>query len=377
MQILTPDGFRPFDGVARYWHESGIKFIFDDGTELSTAIDHRFIVNKNEMFAKDVKVGDYIGKRVREIKSAGEQFFYDPVNVSKNKIYCHDKDLVSHNTFFGTGDTLINAETLMSLRAKEPLRSLENGQLSIYSEPVDKHDYIMTVDVSKGRGQDYSTFTIIDISTVPFQQVAAYRNNTISPILFPNVIYKYANLYNKAYVVIENNDEGSLTCYGLHQELEYENMHVTSSVKTNSLGVMMNKKTKKIGCSGAKDFLEEGKLEVHDAQTISEISTFERKGQSFEASDGNHDDLMMNLVMFGYFATTSEFQQISDIDIKKVLFEQKERIIDEDVPPFGFIDNNEDLIEQYENVDEFGNQREEWQIVESPYEEYYKPTDIW
>jgi hypothetical protein len=110
------------------------------------------------------------------------------------------------NTFFGTGDTLINAETLLSFRAKPPTDVLEGGDLLVYEKPQQNHEYIMTVDVSKGRGQDYSTFTVIDIGARPFKQVAVYRNNTISPLLFPNIIYKYANLYNEAYVIIESND---------------------------------------------------------------------------------------------------------------------------------------------------------------------------
>src|SRR6056300_1713551 len=112
------------------------------------------------------------------------------------------------NTFFGTGDTLINAETLLSLRAHNPIRTLEAEDLLVYEEPEKNHEYLMMVDVAKGRGQDYSTFTVIDIGTRPFKQVAVYRNNTISPLLFPNIIYKYANLYNEAYVIIESNDSG-------------------------------------------------------------------------------------------------------------------------------------------------------------------------
>ena len=107
------------------------------------------------------------------------------------------------NTFFGTGDTLIGAETLMELRAGQPLRYIEAGDGLTYKDPEQGHEYIMCVDVGKGRGQDYSTFTIIDISVKPFNQVAVYRNNAISPLLFPSIIYKYAKSYNNAYVVIE------------------------------------------------------------------------------------------------------------------------------------------------------------------------------
>ena len=73
------------------------------------------------------------------------------------------------NTFFGTGDTLINAETLMSFRALPPAKILEGNSVWIYSDPVADHQYVMSVDVSKGRGQDYSTFNVIDISTRPFK----------------------------------------------------------------------------------------------------------------------------------------------------------------------------------------------------------------
>ena len=243
------------------------------------------------------------------------------------------------NTFFGTGDTLINAETLMNFRAKPPLKLLEGNSVWIYEEPQKKHDYIMTVDVSKGRGQDYSTFNVIDISTRPFKQVAVYRNNIISPILFPNVIYKYAKVYNDAYVVIESNDQGTVVCNGMYYDFEYENLHVESAVKANALGIEMNRKTKRLGCSNIKDILENNKLEIVDEHTILEISTFVAKGQSYEASDGNHDDLMMNLVMFGYFSTSNNFAELTDINIKKMLFDQRMQEIDDDVVPFGFIDD--------------------------------------
>jgi len=268
------------------------------------------------------------------------------------------------NTFFGTGNTLINAETLLSLRAGVPQRVLEGGLMLVYKEPASKHEYIMTVDVSKGRGQDYSTFTVIDISTRPFEQVAVYRNNTISPILFPNIIYKYANVYNQAYVVIEANDQGSLVCNGLYYDLEYENTHVSSAVKSSHIGVEMNKRVKRIGCSGIKDLLEEKKLSVVDEETIMEISTFVASGTSYEASEGNHDDLMMNLVMFGFFCTTEMFSNMTDINLKQMIFDEKMKLIEEDIVPFGFIDNGDEEIARIITQEEID--RNEWAIVYDP-----------
>ena len=264
------------------------------------------------------------------------------------------------NTFFGTGDTLINADTLLSLRAQNPINTLEGGLLKVYKEPVKGHEYIMTVDVSKGRGQDYSTFNLLDISSRPFEQVAVYRNNTISPLLFPNIIYKYAKSYNDAYVVVESNDQGTVVCNGLYHELEYENVHVESAIKADKIGIEITRKTKRLGCSAIKDILESRKLKIVDEQTILEISTFEAKGQSYEASDGNHDDLMMNLVMFGYFVSTQYFADMTDINLKQMLFEQRMKEIEDNIVPFGFIDDGQDFAEVLTQQD----RKDNWQVKE-------------
>ena len=189
------------------------------------------------------------------------------------------------NTFYGTGNTLIEGQVLLDLRAKPPIQTMEGGLMKIYEKPIKDHEYIMTVDVSHGGGGDYSTFTLFDVSVRPFKQVACYRNNTISPLLYPNVIYKYANLYNEAYVVVENNDQGMMVCVGLYQDLEYENIHLESAVKANAIGIRMDKRVKRIGCSGIKDIIENNKLDISDEETIMEISTFVSKGSSYEASE--------------------------------------------------------------------------------------------
>ena len=266
------------------------------------------------------------------------------------------------NTFFGTGNTLINAQTLLDLRASQPVKIMENGDMFVYKETVNKHDYILVADVAKGRGQDYSTFSLIDISTRPFEQVAVYRNNTISPLLFPNIIYKYANVYNKAYCIIESNDQGSVVCNGLYYDLEYENVHVESAIKANAVGIEINRKSKRLGFSALKDLMENNKIKVVDEQTILEISTFEAKGQTFEASTGNQDDLVMNLVLFGYFVSSAYFANLTDINIKDMIFKQKLKAIEEDIVPFGFIDDGSEQIEKLQNEESEDPMRRQWQI---------------
>lgn len=241
------------------------------------------------------------------------------------------------NTFFGTGNTLINADTLMNMKAALPIR--EHNDCKVYEPVKENADYIMTVDVSKGRGQDYSTFSIFNISERPFRQVAVYRSNLMSPILFPDVIHRWAREYNEAFVIVESNDVGSVVANGLYYDIEYDNLFVESFIKASAIGMNMSRKTKRIGCSHIKDLLEENKLIIVDLETISECSTFEAKGQSFEASDGNHDDLMMNLVMFGWYAGTEMFMNDTDIDVKEMLYNEQIRAIENEITPFGLIDN--------------------------------------
>ena len=210
----------------------------------------------------------------------------------------------------------------------------------------------MTVDVSKGRNQDYSTFTIIDVSEQPFEQVAVFRDNNISPMLLPDIIYKYANTYNEAYVVVESNDQGGVVCNGLYYDLEYENMFVESSIKANALGATMTRRVKRIGCSSIKDLIEQGKLKINDANTIVEMSTFVSKGNSYMAQAPNHDDLMMNLVLFAWFTTTDVFQALTNIDMKDMLYRERLAAIQDDMLPFGFLESGNYEKDKYTKDDD-------------------------
>ena len=158
-------------------------------------------------------------------------------------------------------------------------------------------------------------------------------------MLLPDIIYKYAKTYNDAYVIIESNDAGIVVCNGLYYDLEYEHMFVESAVKKSAIGVTMTRRVKRIGCSSIKDLIEQKKLIIKDAQTIIEMSTFVSKGSSFMALAPNHDDLMMNLVLFGWFTTTDIFTSISDIDMKNMLYKEQLQAIQDDMIPFGIIND--------------------------------------
>jgi hypothetical protein len=193
----------------------------------------------------------------------------------------------------------------------------------------------MFCDVSRGRGQDYSTFTVIDVSVNPFVQVCTYRDNMMSPLLFPDLLYKYATHYNECYVVVESNDAGQVVCNGLYYDLEYENVFVESMVRANAIGVTMTKKVKRMGCSNIRDIMEQKKLTINCEDTIREMSTFVAKGSSYEADHNNHDDLMMNLVLFGWFTSTQFFREATDVKLKHMLYKEKVQQLQDEVIPVG------------------------------------------
>ena len=244
------------------------------------------------------------------------------------------------NSFHGTGNTLISADILLALRSTEPQEYYNN--VKIFDQPEDGHSYLMFVDVSRGRGQDYSTFTVIDISCNPFVQVCTYRDNMISPLLFPDLLYKYAMHYNEAHVIVESNDAGQVVCNGLYYDLEYENVFVESMIKANAIGVTMTSKVKRIGCSNLRDIMSQKKLVIKDEETIREMSTFVAKGASYQADHNSHDDLMMNLVMFGWFTSTQFFAESTDVNMKHMLYKQKVQQMEDEVIPVGIMPASQD-----------------------------------
>lgn len=354
--------FVNFSGVRETKHQCYLKFTLDNGDDIISSLNHKFIVNDKEIIAKDLCVFDKISKTrtIIDIEFKNEQIMlYDPVEVSQTSAYIHDSGIISHNcNFIGSSNTLIDSPTLLSLSAREPIEI--HNLVKYYAEPVTNHKYIMTCDVSKGRGQDYSTFNIIDISVEPFNQVAVYRNNNISPLLFPDVIVRTAKLYNEALVIIENNDAGHVVCNAVYHEYEYENTFVESAVKSCGIGCTMTKRVKRLGCSNLKDIVERGKLQINDSDTIQELSSFEAKGGSYQAAGDSNDDLVMNLVLFSWFASTDMFSESAAVDLKDLLYSERIREMEDDVVPFGImpLDINDQLDNSHYDI--MRAEQEEW-----------------
>jgi hypothetical protein len=250
--------------------------------------------------------------------------------------------------FLGSVNTLINPTILKSLVYENPIQ--RNAGLDVYEETQKGHNYLLTVDVARGLGNDYSAFIVFDITEFPYKVVAKYRNNEIKPMLFPNIILDVAKAYNNAWLLVEVNDIGDQVASILHYDLEYENILMSSmrgrngqvvgqgfSGSKTQLGVRTTSAVKKLGCSNLKTLIEEYKLLTLDYEIISELTTFAQKHNSFEAEEGCNDDLAMCLVLFAWLVAQDYFKEMTENDVRKRIYEEQKDQIEQDMAPFGFI----------------------------------------
>ena len=267
-------------------------------------------------------------------------------------------------SFIGSTNTLIDPTKLKIMAYNDPIYKNDQG-VWIYEYPEKDHLYTMVIDTSRGQNIDYHAFVVVDITTTPYKVVATFKNNEISPIIYPNLIYPIAKKYNDAYILVEINDIGSQIADILHSEFEYDN--ILSSVfkgrkgqmlssgfggGTSMFGLRTTKAVKRLGCSLMKSMIEDDKLLITDYRIIQELVTFITKRTSYEAEVGHNDDLVMCLVLFSWLTSQEYFKELTNLDMKKNIFNDKIKQLEEEIVPFGFIeDGRKDEVE----VDNSGN----------------------
>jgi hypothetical protein len=265
--------------------------------------------------------------------------------------------------FLGSIDTLIAPHKLKVMPYVDPIQS--NADLDIFERPDPKKTYFLTADVSRGTSQDYSAFLVLDVTQMPYRVVAKYRNNEIKPLIFPQKIHEVAKAYNECFVLVEVNDIGEQVANALQYDLEYDNLVMASmrgragqilgagfSGGKAQLGVRTTKAVKRIGCSNLKQLIESDKLLIPDYDIMSELSTFIVKGSSWQADDGCTDDLVACLFIFAWAVDQQYFKELTDNDIRERMYAEQKEQLEQDMAPFGFVDNGID--EPEVEIDEYG-----------------------
>ena len=263
--------------------------------------------------------------------------------------------------FLGSVDTLINSSKLRVMSHINPETS--NAGLDMYEKPNKDKRYVMTVDVARGTVNDNSAFVVVDATRIPYKIVAKYKNNEIKPLVFPQIIHKIATAYNNAEILVEVNDIGGQVADTLQYDLEYDNLIMVNqrgrsgqvagtgfSGKSSQLGLRTTKAVKKIGCSNLKAMIEHDKLIIQDFDIIAELSTYILKGKDkYEAEEGSHDDLVACLVMFAWLSNQTYFKELTDQDIRSRLVDEQQNMLEQDMAPFGFIEDGLQSEESYKD----------------------------
>ena len=316
------------------------------------------------------------------VDSVEKRSDYTPIDVHWSQVPGRDdewKEQTIRNTsedqfrvefeteFIGSSNTLISPTKLRQMTFKPPL--YEKDGLNIWELPKENRIYFMSCDVARGAGKDFSAFSVLDITDVPYKLVARYRNNNISTLLYPTVIHKTAVDYNTAWVLVEANDIGGQVADTLYYDMEYENL-ISSTVKGRAgqivsagfgkdtlFGIKTTAQVKRIGCQTLKTIIEENQLLILDFDTVAELTSFSVRGKSYAATEGNHDDLVMTLVLFSWMTTQRYFKDLLDQDLRLKLFEERMRQLEDEILPLGFVSDGteEDIF-----IDSDG---ERWTVV--------------
>lgn len=364
-EILTPNGWSDFDGIQKSFRHD-LYCVITDNYKIKCTSNHRFKTKDGFVSLDRLSVGDEIVSKtgletIINISEYNSNFVYDPINVVLNNEY-FSNDIISHNCneYLGSSGTLISGWKLKELSVinQEPI--LRKNGIYQYERPERGKQYYLIADTSRGKGLDYSAFSIIDVNQLPYRQVCIFRDNLVTPIDYAEIIHRMARIYNDAYCLIENNDIGQQVADLIYHDYEYENILSTESAGRQGKrissgfgaskaerGIRTTKTVKSVGCSMLKLLVEQNQLEIVDKNTIQELQTFSKKHDSYQAEDGATDDLVMTLVLFGWLTNQDFFKSSTDINTMNALRERSDEEIMADVMPFGIVDNHQfpDVIE--------------------------------
>lgn len=194
--------------------------------------------------------------------------------------------------------------------------------LWVWADPLPKKEYAVTVDVSAGVGNDYSSIQVMDLETE--EQVAEYYSNKVSLEDFKHIIRDITFLYNNAKLSIERNSMGAPLCSFFYETLRYENFYIHRKGKNSYIeGFPVTSANRGAILATLQSGLIKKEIKINSIRTINEIRTFVfLPNGRLGASIGNHDDLIMALAQYAFlrqvFFNTSIVSDFGEEFLRKV-----------------------------------------------------------
>lgn len=287
---------------------------------------HTIEIKWNDVPGRDDKWRDGI------VSSFGQQYF--------------DQEYAAE--FVGSSYTLITASKLLGLPKISP--SEQGEHVSVWKRAEKKRTYVITADVAEGVMGDYSAAVVTDVSVLPYEVVCTYRNNSISTMALPQVLFNLGRSYNEAMIMVDASGIGHDVAAQLHQDLEYENTCMTSSssrlgamlgggfASSSRFGLKIDKRVKTMGCAKLKALVEADQIKINDPVTIEELHRFALIRKTYQAEEG-HDDMVMCLVMLAWMADQGYLKDVTSTDARSAVARDNMRRIEDELTPFGMSSN--------------------------------------
>ena len=217
--------------------------------------------------------------------------------------------------FITSGQSVIDGKILeeyQQTQVRDPLekRGIDSN-LWIWQPANYTKDYVLSADVSRGDGTDYSAFHVMEVESM--EQVAEYKGR-ISTKDFGNLCVNTATEYNNALLVVENNnigwaalqqciDRGYENLFYMSKDLKYvDTEHQMSnkyriSDRNMVAGFSMTMKTRPLVVSKLEEYFREKSVIVHSNRLIDELFVFIYNNNKAEAMQGYNDDLVISFAL--------------------------------------------------------------------------------
>lgn len=342
-KILTPSGYQPFTGIRKLEKGRYYDISLSNGKSLKCSDNHPFISNGVEVSSSELVVGSKIDSvdggyveviSINIIENSIE--LYDIVDVFNGNLFNVD-GIVSHNCdFLSSGDTVIPGEVLAWYKdnhIKEPLE--KRGMLQnywIWEYPDYSRDYIVTADVARGDGADYSAFHVLDVESM--KQVASFKGK-IDTKEYGKFLSQVGHEWNEALVVVENANIGWAVLQEMidigypnifysskdMQVVDVQYSYITRSQNSDNPttpGFTTSSKTRPMLISKLDEYVRKKEVIIQDTRLIEELFTFIWQGQKAQAMRGYNDDMVMSYAIALWVRDTALRLRTERMDLTKL-----------------------------------------------------------
>ena len=216
--------------------------------------------------------------------------------------------------FVSSGQTVIPGPILKEIQDSsviDPIEKRYNDDMWIWSHPQVNRKYMLSADVARGDGSDYSAFHIIDLENL--EQVGEFRGK-VDTTRYASILIAVATEYNDALLVVENNNVGWAVLQAIIDR-DYKNLfwmkkdlkYVDSTHQyTNKYrgenramipGFTTSMKSRPLMIETLSKFLRDGSIRLNSIRLVDELFVFIFNNGKAEALKGYNDDLVMSFAI--------------------------------------------------------------------------------